>query len=107
MSAPAPYTAYERPEFFELQWLAPSVLGVAFHRPPVNAFHVAMWTEMHRIFQRIKIDGDVRVVVLSGNGRCFTAGLDCRYDHSRSSDGCGAARCHEPQRPGACSAGPT
>lgn len=35
-----------------------------------------MWTEMHKIFDHIRGDGDVRVVILSGEGRCFTAGLD-------------------------------
>lgn len=78
MSYPAPYRAYAQPEFFALEWLAEGVLGVAFNRPPVNAFHVAKWTELHRIFDHIRGDGDVRVVVLYGNGRCFTAGLDCR-----------------------------
>lgn len=65
-------------KFFKVAWLAEHVLGVAFHRPPVNAFHVMMWEEMHHIFARIRNDGDVRVVVLYGEGKCFTGGLDLR-----------------------------
>lgn len=37
---------------------------------------------MHQIFDHIRRDGDVRVVVLSGDGRCFTAGLDCTLRRS-------------------------
>ncbi|KAI3618486.1 hypothetical protein CBS9595_002849 [Malassezia furfur] len=59
MTYPTAYPAFAQAEFFEVQWLAPHVLGVAFHRAPVNAFHVAMWSEMRRIFAHIKLDGDV------------------------------------------------
>lgn len=76
MAYPTAYPAFAQAEFFAVQWLAPNVLGVAFNRAPVNAFHVAMWIEMHRIFAHIKLDGDVRAVVLYGHGKCFTAGLD-------------------------------
>ncbi|WFD41449.1 hypothetical protein MPSI1_000076 [Malassezia psittaci] len=76
MSYPAVYKNLSGVEYFSLEWLAPNVLGVAINRPPVNAFHVAMWKEMQRIFRQIKLDGEIRAVVLHGNGRCFTAGLD-------------------------------
>lgn len=33
---------------------------------------------MHQIFDHIRRDGNVRVVVLYGNGKCFTGGLDLR-----------------------------
>ncbi|WFD27662.1 hypothetical protein MNAN1_002663 [Malassezia nana] len=75
--APTPYEGFQ-PRFFRLQWLDEHVLGVAFARPPVNAFHSAMWAEMHRIFSHIRGDGLVRVVVLYGEGKCFTGGLDLR-----------------------------
>lgn len=40
-----------------------------------------MWTEMHHIFRRIRVDTDVRAVVLYSDGKCFTAGIDrkCHY----------------------------
>jgi len=74
-------TVYQglKPQFFRLQWLAEHVMGVSFHHPPVNAFHTAMWTEMHRIFSHIRGDGHVRAVVLYGEGKCFTGGLDRMY----------------------------
>lgn len=68
-----------KPQYFRLQWLVDHVLGVSFNRPPVNAFHVPMWTEMHRIFSHLRGDGEVRAVVLYGEGKCFTGGLDCAY----------------------------
>lgn len=72
-----PYQGLE-PKYFKVSWLAEHVLGVGIQRPPVNAFDTATWTEMHAIFSRIRVDGDVRAVVLYGEGRCFTAGLDLR-----------------------------
>ncbi|CAD6890851.1 unnamed protein product [Tilletia caries] len=52
------------------------VLRVSFNRPPVNAWHDAMWRELHKLFDTISTDNNVAVVVLSGEGRAFTAGLD-------------------------------
>ena len=70
-----PYQGLE-PKYFQVSWLAEHVLGVGIRRSPVNAFDTATWTEMHAIFSRIRVDSDVRAVVLYGEGRCFTAGLD-------------------------------
>ena len=36
-----------------------------------------MWQELAAIFRHIQTDPEVGAVVLSGEGRCFTAGLDC------------------------------
>ncbi|KAE8180905.1 hypothetical protein CF328_g9007, partial [Tilletia controversa] len=35
-----------------------------------------MWRELHKLFDTISTDNNVAVVVLSGEGRAFTAGLD-------------------------------
>ncbi|KAI5811711.1 ClpP/crotonase-like domain-containing protein [Peziza echinospora] len=56
----------------------PGVLHVEINRPQkLNAFTFAMFGEIHEIFTKVKGDGDVRCVVLSGAGeKGFTAGLD-------------------------------
>jgi enoyl-CoA hydratase/carnithine racemase len=35
-----------------------------------------MWLNLRKIFEALSDDADVRVVILSGAGRAFTAGLD-------------------------------
>ncbi|KAK0568677.1 hypothetical protein OC861_001679 [Tilletia horrida] len=64
MSFPQKYSKFDT-KFHLVQFEADLVLRVSFSRPPVNAWHDAS-------------DPDVAVVVLSGEGRCFTAGLDLK-----------------------------
>jgi len=42
----------------------------------MNAFVEAMWLEYKTIFDSFSHNPDVRAIVLSGNGRAFTTGLD-------------------------------
>ncbi|KAE8261790.1 hypothetical protein A4X03_0g2971 [Tilletia caries] len=76
-SFPQPYKTLAT-EFHLVQFEAEGVLRVSFNRPPVNAWHDAMWRELHKLFDTISTDNDVAVVVLSGEGRAFTAGLDLK-----------------------------
>ncbi|OQR70427.1 delta-3 [Tropilaelaps mercedesae] len=56
---------------------APYVLNVELHRPDKrNAMNGAMWAEIPQCFDMIHTEPDCRVVVLSGAGLMFTAGLD-------------------------------
>ncbi|HEY3010211.1 MAG TPA: enoyl-CoA hydratase/isomerase family protein [Micromonosporaceae bacterium] len=51
------------------------VATVTLDRPDVlNAQHIAMWTELRRIGR--ELPGDVRVAVVRGEGRAFSAGID-------------------------------
>lgn len=75
-SFPQPFTGLEA-SLHLLEWVAPDVLHVSFNRPPVNALVESLWRETQRIFDHIRRNSDVRAVVLSGQKRCFTAGLDC------------------------------
>ncbi|XP_072346326.1 delta(3,5)-Delta(2,4)-dienoyl-CoA isomerase, mitochondrial isoform X1 [Scyliorhinus torazame] len=54
-----------------------SVLHVELNRPKKrNAMNKTLWREMVECFQRIAQDTDQRVVVVSGAGKMFTAGID-------------------------------
>jgi enoyl-CoA hydratase/carnithine racemase len=51
------------------------VATVSLHRPEVlNAQHIGMWLELRRIGR--ELPGDMRLVVVRGTGRAFSAGLD-------------------------------
>ncbi|XP_037534262.1 delta(3,5)-Delta(2,4)-dienoyl-CoA isomerase, mitochondrial [Nematolebias whitei] len=56
---------------------AESVMHVQLHRPDkLNAMNKDFWREMVECFSEITEDKDCRVVVVSGAGKMFTAGLD-------------------------------
>ncbi|XP_060069005.1 delta(3,5)-Delta(2,4)-dienoyl-CoA isomerase, mitochondrial-like isoform X2 [Ylistrum balloti] len=53
------------------------VTQVEMNRPKkLNAMNKAFWSEMRTCFQQLNADSDCRVIVLSGAGKVFTAGLD-------------------------------
>lgn len=53
------------------------ILTVAFNRPDVrNATNPTMHRELERIFPEIGRDPDTNVVILTGRGKCFSAGGD-------------------------------
>ncbi|KAF5304615.1 hypothetical protein FQR65_LT07897 [Abscondita terminalis] len=53
------------------------VYEVQLNRPQVmNAQTKEMWTELKKCFDELSVDPNCRVVIVSGNGKMFTAGLD-------------------------------
>ncbi len=53
------------------------IAQVAFNRPEkANALHMDAWTEMKTIFETLSRTDDVRVIILSGEGKHFCAGID-------------------------------
>jgi methylglutaconyl-CoA hydratase len=57
-----------------------SVIRVAFNRPQVmNALNIAMIEETTHVFQNLSHDTSVRVIILEGNGKTFSAGADLGY----------------------------
>ncbi|KAK3094008.1 hypothetical protein FSP39_022832 [Pinctada imbricata] len=54
-----------------------NVVHVELNRPQkLNAMNQAFWRECRDCFNQLSHDEDCRVIVLSGSGRVFTAGLD-------------------------------
>ncbi|MBM4265273.1 MAG: enoyl-CoA hydratase/isomerase family protein [Deltaproteobacteria bacterium] len=54
------------------------VARLTLDRPPVNAIDLALLLEAERLLQEIEQAPDVRALVVTGAGRCFSAGLDLR-----------------------------
>lgn len=60
--------------------LKDSVLTVSLNRPEQhNAMNPAIMSELTRIFDELPARDDVRVVILTGNGRSFCAGADLAF----------------------------
>jgi len=56
------------------------VARITFNRPEVhNAFNATMIAELAEVFERLKKDESVRVVVLTGKGQSFCAGADINW----------------------------
>ena len=59
------------------------VARVTFNRPEIhNAFNNTVITEMQQVFNEIKKDDNIRVVVLTGAGKSFCAGADLNWMRS-------------------------
>lgn len=57
--------------------LADNIAHVQINRPEkINAMNAAFWSEIVEIFRWIDDTDEVRVVVLSGNGKHFSSGID-------------------------------
>uniref|UniRef100_A0A6S8FRZ7 Uncharacterized protein n=1 Tax=Aplanochytrium stocchinoi TaxID=215587 RepID=A0A6S8FRZ7_9STRA len=87
----------ERFKTLEVGLLKPNIYSVALNRPKkLNAFNGDMWVEIKECFEWLNKQGDCRAIVLSANGRMFTAGVDLQTfasiageeetDESRSGD---------------------
>lgn len=54
-----------------------NVLHLRLNRPKtVNAFNMQMWVELARAFELVEQDASIKAVVVSGEGRGFTSGMD-------------------------------
>lgn len=55
----------------------PPIAWVYLNRPDkLNAMHAPAWKESIPIFQDLDRDDAIKVVIISGKGSCFTAGID-------------------------------
>lgn len=60
---------------------------IRFNRPErMNAFNNEMMVETMAAVDRLNADEAVRAIVVSGNGRCFSAGFDLRASGERNLD---------------------
>lgn len=53
------------------------VAWVYLNRPEKkNAMHMAAWTDAPAVYEDLDADPEIRVIVVSGKGECFSAGID-------------------------------
>lgn len=72
--------------------VADYVAVVTLDNPPVNAQSMPMIEEIIEVFDTFNDRDDVRVVVLTGSGKCFSAGADLRNRPDMSAPGSRWAR---------------
>jgi enoyl-CoA hydratase len=58
--------------------IADHIAIVTMDRPPVNAQDAQFHNDMMRVFDALSDREDVRVAVLTGTGKCFSAGADIK-----------------------------
>ena len=52
------------------------VARIVLHHPPLNIIDIPMMTELARSLAEIETRPDVSVIVLGGEGKAFSAGVD-------------------------------
>jgi len=64
------------PQYFSLQ-VENHIAHLAFNRPDkANSLHLKAWEEMRDLFEYLSEEPTVRVIILSGNGKHFCAGME-------------------------------
>jgi enoyl-CoA hydratase/carnithine racemase len=76
-------TAYETIEFERVG----TVGWLRLDRPDrLNAFTIAMWHEMRALGNELRDDTELRAVIVTGNGRAFSSGIDTTVFTGGSAD---------------------
>lgn len=58
--------------------VADGLATVRLNRPPSNPLNLEIGQELMRVVQELRDDASVRAMILTGTGRCFSAGVDIR-----------------------------
>eukprot|EP01041_Mallomonas_annulata_P021148 gene21148-41116_t len=64
-------------ECFKLE-IKDYIATVTYNRPPVNAQNRRSRDELTHIFDSLSDNSDVRVIILTGSGKTFSAGADVK-----------------------------
>ncbi len=67
-----------KPEVVKLDIVEDYIAVVSFANPPVNAHSRQLLSEVTWTFDKISDRDDIRVAVLTGEGKCFCAGADIK-----------------------------
>ncbi|WKX96169.1 hypothetical protein Q1695_012542 [Nippostrongylus brasiliensis] len=66
-------------EFLKVEMLSEYVVQVKLNRPrQMNALNSKIWSEIGDAFEKLNDDENCRVVILSGEGKAFSSGLDIK-----------------------------
>jgi len=67
-------------KFLETTLIAPDIIQIALNRPDLhNAFNEDLIAELTDIGLKLQNNTDVRIVILTGNGKSFCAGADLNW----------------------------
>ena len=58
--------------------VADGIAIVSLDKPPVNAFDLRLVHDTEECLKKVEKDQDVRAVLITGKGKCFSAGLDLK-----------------------------
>jgi enoyl-CoA hydratase len=57
---------------------ADGIAVITLDKPPVNAVDLVLVRDSEECLKSVENDPDVRAIVITGNGKCFSAGLDLK-----------------------------
>ncbi len=60
----------------ELLTVSHRIARVTLHNPPANVLSLSVLKELDRVFRELEADDYIKVVILTGSGRFFSAGAD-------------------------------
>jgi len=66
---------------------AGSIATIVLSRPPVNALDAPMMRALIEALRQVFASPDIRVAILTGEGRCFSAGVDLKAQLAALEDG--------------------
>ncbi|RME48549.1 MAG: enoyl-CoA hydratase [Chloroflexi bacterium] len=67
-------------EFVKLEW-SEGMARLVLNRPPLNVLNIPMMRELQAALEEVAADDQAKVVVITGDGRAFCAGVDVA-DHT-------------------------
>ncbi|EPB70716.1 enoyl-CoA hydratase/isomerase family protein [Ancylostoma ceylanicum] len=66
-------------EYLQVEFISDYVVSVKLNRPrQMNALNQKIWSEIEDVFEKLDSDENCRVIVLSGEGKAFSSGLDLK-----------------------------
>ncbi|KIH62988.1 enoyl-CoA hydratase/isomerase family protein [Ancylostoma duodenale] len=66
-------------EHLQVEFLSEYVVSVKLNRPrQMNALNQKIWSEIEDVFEKLDCDENCRVIILSGEGKAFSSGLDLK-----------------------------
>lgn len=66
-------------EYLKVETVSDYMVRVRLNRPrQMNALDSKIWSEIEEVFKRLDVDDNCRVVILSGEGKAFSSGLDIK-----------------------------
>ncbi|KAK6060501.1 enoyl-CoA hydratase/isomerase family protein [Cooperia oncophora] len=66
-------------EFLKVETVSDYVVSVKLNRPKqLNALNSKIWSEIEHVFEALDTDENCRVIILSGEGKAFSSGLDIK-----------------------------